>query len=795
MSNFVNNYSMQIDRLIETYTKQNESTELEFRIKSVTKDLFMGLLSKFDNWNIANGASFITPAGKSNIVRQIKFISKEQKEESFYVKTKLIDYKCKGRGLDYSISVSTEVPTNTKPTISASAHVRFKTRFSTELSKEWRLDLTAVKEGPFGLIKNDLKKIKEKMYCSSLADIGNFDESVRYEIEIEYVASGKKIDSSDFGVIDKFETLIDPDLANNNEYIGIIEKLSSYLKKKSGTTLKSITNNVLSMNKNSYMDIYPPVGWYIVEKAEGIRTIVYIEDKICYLVTNAVKDILCKDINDKTYVLDTEVIGDLILIFDVCVYEDYNISSKEFSKRKEYLGLAADYLNSILPKPYSARAKTYNWIATSDTLETTIKATYNKKYDYEIDGIIFTEPNKGYNETRNFKWKPNHLNTIDFYVATYTKDLYILCCGISKQLAESFSLPKIDVPGNSRDYFAVKFSPSFNPKAGLLPTDTKTIDGKTISPGTVCEMRYEGKSWIVLRTRHDRNTTIGQFNDHRIAEGIFNTYFDVFELQELWNPALYFKTKDVSYNNVNKFKRIAISSVFSLYMPKGKVLDEASGRGADLGRYYDSGVTELVCIDKDASGLSELVNRKYSFAVEKKRAMNITCYVADLTNFSTLPIVGDAFDAIVCNFAIHYMCDSKKSIINLLSNNYAHLKQGGVFIFVAMDGALVFNLLKKKKGNWIGDDGKYNIKRLYEEDKFLNYGQEISIKLPFSPEAYKEYLVNIDYICDICAGYGMKLVEKVNFGSKNMVSSFRETLSTDDVIHLSLHTAVVLKKT
>src|SRR6185437_3119630 len=90
-------------------------------------------------------------------------------------------------------------------------------------------------------------------------------------------------------------------------------------------------------------------------------------------------------------------------------------------------------------------------------------------------------------------------------------------------------------------------------------------------------------------------------------------------------------------------------------------------------------------------------------------------------------------DGVVCNFALHYMCDSLANLRNLLYLNARLLKMGGSFVFTVMDGKRVFALLQGLRigQQWqSGDDQddaapKYAIKKLYSGDTMTQVGQTI----------------------------------------------------------------------
>jgi SAM-dependent methyltransferase len=433
-------------------------------------------------------------------------------------------------------------------------------------------------------------------------------------------------------------------------------------------------------------------------------------------------------------------------------------------------------------------------------------------------------------------------------------ELYILFVGIDHTQREKLGIGFIAhyrsmFPESGTNYYPIQFSPSAYPLAYLYyhPAN-EDLDRKIIELGR----DRANTSWIFHRVRTDRTLERNYYgNDYRIAELTFSNYIDPFELSSLWNPSSsYFtKTADNIYVAANKFKRFVISLLLKENISGSKwVIDAAAGRGADLHRYQEIGVEHALFIDVDSTAITELIRRKYSFMQAKKRhvrswmgsedtqmkvvthrnattdveydkllvkdvkSLTVHTLVADLKTpvdeliAKTMPfgINTHSTDGIVCNFAIHYLCDTTANITNFMQFVSRMLKTDGVFIFTTMSGEKVFEALEGINTNQTldmneGEIVKYALRKEYDGKKLLNTGQMIAVKLPFSDEMYSEPLCNIDYVIGLGKKFGLELeqnslmttyMEKFKKADRGLYDRLTET----DHKYIALHSFVTLRK-
>jgi SAM-dependent methyltransferase len=595
--------------------------------------------------------------------------------------------------------------------------------------------------------------------------------------------------------------------------------------------LKRLSNAVVALDKNSYYEIYPPVGYYLTDKADGVRCVISAHDNKCVLLTSAdcrIIDLPADAKNPlKEVVLDCEMLGELanptLYVFDCMVWGTPITGG--FADRLAAFDDAIAYIAELTKLNIQSK----RFVKLGVDLEKSFRSVYEAKYPYSIDGLILTEPGKRYTDTRNYKWKSYDHNTIDFlaikcspklmgvkpYIAVENTELYILFVGIDNQYREKLGVGfmhgyKQLTSGMIDDgnYVPIQFSPSAAPLAYIYyhqidkNADPVNLDGKIIE----LRRNADNTKWEFLRIREDRKLERGYYgNDFRIAELTFMNYVDRFDFTALWqeNVGYFTKTASTIHTAPNRFKRFVISDLLKNQLAGSNwVIDEASGRGADIHRYQEIGVKNALFIEIDPTAVAELIRRKFEYAnrqqqrkphhrvvgsydsihgvdiqkVIDKDNKNLTCNVmvgdlktaaaTMLQRIADFGIVAGTIDGIVCNFALHYMCDTVDHIRNLLAMNATLLKQGGLFMFTVMDGSKIFNLLADGDYKSYQDDVlKYSIKKLYKADKLTGAGQMISVLMPFSDKHYDEPLCNIDFVISEAAKLGFAFELNESFSS------------------------------
>jgi hypothetical protein len=208
-----------------------------------------------------------------------------------------------------------------------------------------------------------------------------------------------------------------------------------------------------------------------------------------------------------------------------------------------------------------------------------------------------------------------------------------------------------------------------------------------------------------------------------------------------------------------------------------RVLDCAAGKGQDLNRYINAGVTHLLAMDIDKVALSELVTRYYDRVHDRRKTLNMQINIIpqDFTEPNKVitekvkniwKIDGEfAYpNMIVCNLAMHYFIKDLPELVNFVSFVKSMLPVGSIFMYTTFNGKKVFNLLAANGGDWnVQSEGavRYRILRKYTNDDFADFGQTIQVKLPFTGDMmYEENLVNNTFVNARFAQYGIKPIKE-----------------------------------
>ena len=932
-----------------------QSPTLECSLNIVSKNIYEDSSSnRVDDTSYIRKVVFREdpPAAQpNNVAAQVGAVARppptlENPHTSYIKKNRLMSPVFVNGYIKYTIGLSSETVSEEFRT-NSKAILRFRVRVSfiyvgvgSGSAPIWRFDLTAVKQGNMADLGKSIKDIKRNLFVpalnpKNLLEHLNYNLIDAYEIEIEYIGDPKTASTSDLKVVDTLFSLINPTYLQELVYQEEIYTVAEYLVenkhilpqfKQSTHRLKQLANQVIALSKNTYYsDVFPPIGYYLTEKADGLRCIVHVRGSLCRILLSdkmieigSISSAADQSPNTPAVstVVDCELIGmkdgkDLsIHIFDCMVLKGENITQRGFEERVTHLAEAAAIIDAVISKqsssPGAQATPTFHVhpkkfvCITKDNIKDAFSTVWNTKHPYTIDGEILTEPGQTYSQTKNYKWKPYERTTIDFLamkcpkmgVAPYLKkegyELYLLFVGINHNMREKLGLGLLpfyrDIfpPTDNSSYYPIQFAPSANPLAYLYyhpvgaatqPNNVATQPNNVATQGSlhrkIIELGRDADNleWVFHIVREDRKMESNYFgNDYKIAELTYLNYIDPFPIENLSMESMGYFTKSSSdtadiYSAPNKYKRFVISIVLKDTISNAKwIIDEASGRGADLHRYQKIGVENAIFIDIDPIGITELVRRKFEFFAIKQRnrrerhgrhgaAENggnddptkthlVTAYdkvhgveydrliTKDVKSLTIHTIVADLktpademimktypfgvnpgmVDGIICNFALHYMCDSQENLRNLLAFNNKMLRPQGVFMFTVMNGRKIFDLLKKENvpvgGQWeVRESGlpKYAIRRKYTGDTFANVGQMISVLLSFNNQMLDEPLCSIENVIETAESMGFSLERNESLDVyleqfKHADRGLYERLTKDDLHYINLHHFITLRK-
>jgi SAM-dependent methyltransferase len=817
--------------LIDSRYNAPASLNLKKYTLDETKQMVKHLVKKYPG-NIEQTINVI--AGEK--IKQLLFIRGEQQKDKvkYYTKQKITElvYVVPEDTPAYRIGANVEAETPEFP-ISMAQLARIKCRHSATHADfpGWRLDITAVKNVEnFASNPTALKDAKNKMLypleSADFAERAPFDLADSLEIELEFVDDIKTLSTGRLAVLANIFTTP----ATTTEHQQIIYQVAQFLKPgqaarfKSEYGLKQLGNKVIELDKRIYTHEMTITAYYMCDKNDGERAILYLSPKCSYAIQAAELEQL-PIVADDVYIFDSEFIDQRYIIFDVMVWQGTQLH-EPFKKRLDYFERAAAMSPQFETKPFIRMTEKY---------AEQIRAFKAADKKYATDGIVFTPADEQYETMRVYKYKPIERLTVDFLikkcpdrllgVAPFTavagKTLYLLFSGMSRQvfLKLKFSMckfyndlfPQVDLR-SLPDYFPVPFSPA-NATYAYLYYGADQLDSQ------VGEFGYHGgpeqaeqnDGWILHKIRHDRASDVqrGNYfgNDFIIAEKIWFSYATPLVIEDEQQKSYFTIHENAIQKASRNFNNYVKSKMFKDYAGANCILDISSGKGQDLFRYGTVGTKRLVCVEIDRDAIQELIYRKADFAKERGAGMAINVARVDINEpyqqnikiINAVALQAGGCDVVLCNLAFHYFLGTSRNITNVIKFIDYYLKPGGRFVFTSYDGRAVLGLLNKHNGDYTvkntSGETVYSIRGKYASRKLDDFGQSIEVLLPFSIGYYTEFLVNIEYLTAEFAKFKIVLEQDESYGAYLPKYPAAAQLNADDREYVALYHKYVFYKT
>ena len=808
----------------------------------VVQEITKRLVQKYINSpaSISQSINFIA----DDNIKQMTFINGEQQKDllTHYRKKKIIKpvILLHNSLPAYRFTANFETPIEEFSVTKASI-ARIRLRYTIRVSDDWQLDITLVKNITDFSNPAKLKTAKSNMLfpidTKTFVDKAPWAYADVIEFELEFIGKRFTLDSMietnnifDFLVEADEQTITSDSAANiqisteqqQKTYQSIIYEIAKLIKPKESHRfrqtegLKQLSNQVIELDKNMFLkDVLPSIqNFYITDKIDGSRAVLYIYEGTCYVVT---KELYSFPVETKdTYILDCEeylknsdtesTSKKKYYIFDVMVYKGKSITEEPFESRLELFNEISTLHDSFDTKPFELLTKDF---------QAQLSKFKKRKVSYTTDGIILTPKDGPYTTMQVYKYKPIEKLSVDFVIkkcpdkllgiSPYNnkpgKTLYLLFSGMRLDTYKQLDLklikhyedifPGIDTHRLPK-YFPIQFQPSDFTFAYLYWDSQPNLDnevGEFVCGPCITNLQYSAGDdlWQLHKIRDDRKVELARGNYYgnyfEVAELTWMSYKDplIIEDLDLTNLSNYFQQHDnilqKASRNYNSFVK---AKIFEQFAKNEWVMDLASGKGQDLFRYSTYGFKNVVFLEIDPTALLELTKRKYD--LRDSNPINVQIHQLDLnadykSNIAELEDINiptTGVDLIICNFAFHYFLKDRKSLINIGKFIANYLKPGGRFIFTTFDARAIIRLLNENSGTWTvksGDQIKYSIKKTdttqetYSTTVLEPIGQKIDVLLPFSNDKYyTEYLVNIDYIAEELQKLNFTLEVDQSFG-------------------------------
>ena len=493
-------------------------------------------------------------------------------------------------------------------------------------------------------LKIELSVVKSnKEPYENIASSGVFTSNETYEIEIELlgtgdVNTGKQINKAIMVVLAGLQQTNYPTSINEqkqilDEYIKLIHegKPLKQISSKNFIGPASVTLQHENLNINNKLNILS--NYTVTDKADGSRKLLYIapSKKIYLLDTNLnVQFTGCVVLDED--LTDTIIDGEHILhdktkafINQFAAFDIYYLKARSLRKLvfvsdvSNRLSILKNTIKSLKGSmvslsggrsPLTIECKEFLIADDKNTIYQLCSKLFEKEYDYETDGLIFTPQNEAVagaegtikkTQWSSFKWKPAAFNTVDFLVSTKKdangrdlignryggnstvtgisiikyKTLYLMV-GYDKNMHD---LPCKRILENNykkggRNYAAAKFYPTepedltahvceidlleaFSDRDGYESLIMKTEEHETFEDNMIVEFMYKNQKWEPLRVRYDKTEALRKGgtnfgNDYNVANSIWYTIHHPITAEMLSGKQPLGEINDVYYNkNIN----------------------------------------------------------------------------------------------------------------------------------------------------------------------------------------------------------------------------------------------------
>jgi ribA/ribD-fused uncharacterized protein len=404
-------------------------------------------------------------------------------------------------------------------------------------------------------------------------------------------------------------------------------------------------------------------------------------------------------------------------------------------------------------------------------------------------------------------------------------------------------IPSIFQPSVPRDPDAYKIYIPVDSKGSTIDENNNKVEDNTIIE---CYFDTEKYRWTVMRTRYDKTYQYRVLkqpmygNNIATAENVWTSIHVPITEQMLTsfvtNPPDTTYEDDMYYrDNINRSSR-EFADVYAfhnkikedLYKTNLKsedtLLEIGSGRGGDLHKWKRAHLSKVVAVDLS---LGNIISPKQGAAtrylLEKERNPHdylppVLFIQGDMTYYPLfeqedkyMPILSgketattdylskfeglSKFDAISCQFALHYACQSEEIFRQFAKNIEKYGKS--VFFGTCSDGQSIYSLLLGKKTHLFNNNkklvGEYTKQYIDKDSWTEEFGLPIKVMLESFDKPAVEYLVPFEKVTEIMKEHGYELVDTKLFSEIYAQQSLR-TLTQEQQTFSFLNRTFVFRR-
>jgi mRNA capping enzyme len=340
-----------------------------------------------------------------------------------------------------------------------------------------------------------------------------------------------------------------------------------------------------------------------------------------------------------------------------------------------------------------------------------------------------------------------------------------------------------------------------------------------LKDGLIAEFGFNRKSnsFILLRVRDDKTEPNNLFPTGQATFVDMYVEFSLQRLQQLLEkalgrvqprptvteakiqpqtkPAIVREEKRIEKDedclrNYRQYNNSIKAGLIQHYAKSARVLDLGAGEGGDLWKELEARTSMVWAVEPNKEfvhGQTGFLSRLETVAskgeAERRWAEHVeviesraedTSFIAQ--RMKDTVISGKAKEALAqvttSFFSMSFFFSNKKTLDSFAQTVGTLLEIGGKFIGTMMDGYRVYNELKN--GNVTEDC--YSIRRMYDENKSLGFGNEIIINLGNTPTVIgdqKEWLAPFNLLEDALRPYNVELVQTRFLDDDRTLDTFR----------------------
>jgi ribA/ribD-fused uncharacterized protein len=409
--------------------------------------------------------------------------------------------------------------------------------------------------------------------------------------------------------------------------------------------------------------------------------------------------------------------------------------------------------------------------------------------------------------------------------------------------ASNVRVPSVFQPATPRDPTAYQIVLPLSDKG--VPVDE---EGNRIDDNTIVECAYDTdtRRWSVMRTRYDKTYQYKVLNEPQYGNDIATansiwtsmhvpitedmvTTFHSTPIDDTQEDDMYYrddlKRKGRAFEDVYAFHNRIKDQLYKSYLVKSETLLElASGRGGDLLKWKRARPSKVVGVDISLANITSPTQGAAVRYIKEKRTHPqdylppVLFVQGDMSKYPLfgqedkyMPVLmGDhkgstpyleqfeglsKFDAVSCQFAMHYACESEETFREFAKN----IKDtcNSTFFGTCSDGKSIYSLLLGKKTHYFGSDrqvsGEYTKEYIDKDTWVEEFGMPVRVFLESFDRPAIEYLVPFDRVTEIMDEMGFDLVESKLF-NEIYSQQTKDTLTEPEQTFSFLNRTFVFKR-